>query len=325
MTYKNKIIVCSFLLLSNILINKMMASSHNINKNDTSSTEWIVPFKLVKNLIVVEAFVNGKKGNFIVNTGTEFMILNSKYFTAEIDSELQAIDFGGNDSGMGEIMIDFNWQSRKVKSFYSLVTDLSNLEKIMHLKIMGYIGYELLKRNEIVFDYQNNNLTFFDLDKKGKRKNPSLNHSAPSEIISLQKNGFLPYLTVSIGMKQFRFGIDSGVSLNLLSEDKVKDLGSNFQAGNAIKAAGFNGKVILVKSGILNEIDVQDFKWSSMKCVVKDLGYLNKNLHAKIDGLLGFEFLNQYKISINYQKNQMSVWNPDFSMTDNDLIVKVVD
>ena len=48
-----------------------------------------------------------------------------------------------------------------------------------------------------------------------------------------------------------------------------------------------------------------------MKCIVKDMMHLNRTLRTKLDGLLGFEFLKQYKISINYRKNEMYIWNPE--------------
>jgi len=316
MALRNQLFLCAFIFLFHSVFNNTMASIHPDTKTPPLPTEWVVPFKLVKDLIVVEAFVNGKKGKFIVDTGTRYIILNSKYFKGEMNNEFQNSDFGGNKSRMGETMVGFNWSNRKEKSHLALVSDLSSLEKILRIKIMGYIGYNVLKKQEVVFDYQQKYLTLFELDRKGKRKNPSLISNVPSDTIPLYKNGFQPYLVVSIGTKQFRFGIDSGATINMFNEDQLNEVGSDFQTGNSQKIAGFNGKEMSVLSGMINEIYIENNEWTSMNYVVKDLGYLNGILLRKLDGLLGYEFLKQYKTSINYRKNQMYIWKPELLTTD---------
>src|SRR5690606_22581505 len=51
-----------------------------INKNTAR-----IPFKLIDHLIVVEAELLGKKGNFIIDTGSETLILNKVHFKQQYE------------------------------------------------------------------------------------------------------------------------------------------------------------------------------------------------------------------------------------------------
>ena len=81
-------LILSLSLLLLFPSNRLLAnSSRNIYQEVNTVLEnrdpdlIIIPFDLVGNMIVVKAMVNGQKGNFIVDTGADILVLNSRLFT----------------------------------------------------------------------------------------------------------------------------------------------------------------------------------------------------------------------------------------------------
>ncbi|MEZ4955023.1 MAG: pepsin/retropepsin-like aspartic protease family protein [Saprospiraceae bacterium] len=280
----------------------------NFNFQKEAAEVLTIPFHLVKKLVVVKAIVDGKKGNFIIDTGAEAMILHDKYFVGQINTGQRAADFAGLSIAFKTRTVKFQWQDNKPITCSAVVTSLSALEQLLGADIMGYIGYDILKNYEVVFDYQSRNITLFELGKRGKRKSPEPLHTDASDTISLKPNGPLPYLTVQLGGQKLKMGIDSGASINLLQTRATKKLNDHFEANGVEATAGFNGEVTLSEQGYLRQLKIENTIWSSMKCVVSEMSELNRTVPTSLDGLLGFEFLKQYKVSINYQRNEMYVW-----------------
>ncbi len=285
--------------------------SGSLYQKDNDAAFLSIPFHLASNLIIVEAFVDGQKGNYIIDTGTKSMVLNSKYFSGRINSKNRAYDFSGSSMVYKERVVKFNWKNKKIKTYPAAVVSLASLEEIIGEEIMGYIGYEILKEYEIVIDYTNRNLTLYQLGKKGKRKNSQLSHVKLLDSITLKPNGHLPYLMVHLGGQKLKLGIDSGASVNLIKTSATKKMWDHFRPNGFQSTAGFTGNESLSTHGVLHKLTIENTSWSPMKCVLKDMNDLNRTLPTSLDGLLGFEFLKQYKISINYRKNKMYIWHPE--------------
>ena len=281
-----------------------------IPKPIASEEELIIPFQLIKNLIVVEAYVDGKKGNFIVDTGSKHLLLNAEYFTGFVKHSLQVQNFNGTSSPLRERKVNFNWIEKEGRKHTALISSFKQLDKIFEIPIFGYIGYDILKNHEIQLDYRNSIITLFELDKRGNRKAEPNNEHQANKKIQLRDNEYMPYLLVNIGSRKLRLGIDTGSALNLLSKRIVKKLDAYFQPGYSIPTAGFNGEISLSESGLLRELQLGQFCWSPMKCVVTQMDHLNFILRVGLDGLLGYEFLKQFKLSINYKKNELYIWPP---------------
>lgn len=297
-----------FLCTFSALTFQAYCSEINFNSQKEAADMLTIPFHLVKKLVVVKAIVDGKKGNFIIDTGAESMILHDKYFTGQINTGLRAADFAGSSIAFKTKKVKFKWEGNKPITCSAIVTSLSALEQILGADVMGYIGYDILKNYEVVFDYQSRNITLFELGKRGKRKSPEPFHTNASDTISLKPNGPLPYLTVHLGGQKLKMGVDSGASINLLQSRTTKKLNNHFEASGVEQTAGFNGEVTLSEQGYLRQLKIENTIWSSMKCVVSEMSELNRTVPTSLDGLLGFEFLKQYKVSINYQRNEMYVW-----------------
>ncbi|GJM33757.1 MAG: hypothetical protein DHS20C18_27580 [Saprospiraceae bacterium] len=306
-----RIVICTVLGLFIIFTKDAKAADHSLRLSTTPLSEFVLPFQLFKNLIVVKAYADGQQGSFIIDTGASSTILNATYFTGLINRDQQSTDFAGSFTTFREKVIQFNWGHGQTTSVRAMITNFDALKKLFGVDIMGYIGYDILQDYEIVFDYQRREITLFELNNKGWRKYDSPIHADATDSITLGRNDYLPYLTLEVGGKKLKLGIDSGAAFNLLRTGLTKKIDRHFQKDGFVKIAGYSGKVALCQKGILQKMNLNNIPWAPMNCVIQDIDHINTTLDTQLDGLLGFEFLKQYKVAINYRKNRLYIWQPD--------------
>ena len=268
----------------------------------------VIPFQLIKKLIVVRAFVNGQEGNFIVDTGSESLVLNAKYVSGRRNRDDQVRDFTGSGAAFWERSVRFGWDPERGRNYRAIVTSFGLLERILDIPVMGYIGYNQLKHFEVIFDYPRKELALIPVDRRGWRKCDLPFHSGAADTILLRSNGHLPYLIATVDGRPLKLGIDSGSSLNLLRADVLPEIEEYFEIEGLQRAAGFNGRITRSRWGWLWGLQLGDCVLPRMRFLVADLGDLNATLPAPLDGVLGFEFLCENRVAVNYRVGQVYFW-----------------
>lgn len=268
----------------------------------------VIPFQLAKKLILVEAYVNGQKGSFILDTGAASLVLNRRYFKSSHLAAIEAVDFAGHKTYSDKREVSFGWDRNRNRPVEAMITPLEKIELLIDEKIMGYIGYELLRKKEVLFDYHAQTITLYALDRKGNRKNDTALNKAEKDTFHLHANSFMPYITVLVGESKLKFAIDSGAGINLLRSKSLKEIADNFIEQGSRQIAGFNGQQQTCSYGKLMESEVDAFAIPSMDFVLSEMRAFNRSLPRRLDGLLGYEFLHQHSISINYRLNEVYLW-----------------
>ena len=319
MTFKYWFIIC-FLLGSISIQSKdlqtLTAQSNGISikaaKNDAGKSHRVIPFQLSRNLMVVRAHVNGKSGYFILDTGAETLILNEKYFTGSINNQSHAVDFAGSKIKIKESMVQFGWELNDTSMHYAVVIDLSSLEKVMGSPILGTIGYEVLKDYEVFFDLNRREITLSKLDDSGNYILDKPTHLNPIDSFKLYANHHKPYIIVEIAGKKLKFGIDTGAAWSLIRKGAVKKISRQFEWKESIIAAGYNGEQYESKNGIIKGMNIDKTSWNPIKVIIGDKWQAGGSPKAKLDGLLGYEFIKQRNMGINFIKGQVYfTTNPD--------------
>ena len=133
--------------------------------------------KSLRSKPIIQAEINGKKGYFLVDTGSDISIINSTQLkryrlqqTKIYDTRKKVIGFNGNTSQIMKVknanMVftgNFDHQN-----FYSI--NLDNLANSMEVKtalrIDGIIGADVLLKYNCIIDYNNRNITLVEGRKK---------------------------------------------------------------------------------------------------------------------------------------------------------------
>ncbi len=280
-------------------------------KLSANSDHTTVPFFKADRLIYVEAEVEHQRGYFIVDTGYRGILLNHKYFKG-IQTDRYLMGVNGEGVAVQGKLIDLRLGSIVERDLYGEVSDLQRLEEQKGLKILGLIGSTFFKKFEIVFDYFNNELTLYRLDRKGRRLTWDWSYRIPSQTVDFKWRGHLPIIDVEVGEHQVRLGIDSGAESNLFDQKILPKLKSYVKAIHQARIIGLGRKAIQVHVGTLHSIAVGTIRYSPMRTMFVNLIPFLKDLSGgKVQGLIGYEFLSQYKTGINFRRQEIYIWNEE--------------
>ena len=269
-----------------------------------------IPFKVIDQLIVVEAELLNKKGNFIIDTGSETLILNSVHFkTTYKHFKRPKTKSGVNNSidGVEEKTLDeLRLQSLRLDKMNADVINLSHIEKTKKMNLLGIIGYSILKDFEVFIDMHLNQITLSRTDKKGNKLSKNVYAETIADSIDFKLKKHTIILQGYVGGRKLKFGLDTAAEFNQLNKDVDPKILKYFYPTRQLKLSGASGKKIKVLAGKLYRVSLNDsIYFGPMKTVVTNLKQMNEAFGTHLDGVLGFEFFLQKRTIINYKKRKL--------------------
>jgi predicted aspartyl protease len=289
-----------------------MKTGENLNADGKNLMPTMLssPFEVKKNLIFVEATVNGRKGKFIVDSGSPVLLLNKQYFDDLTKGDNNKV-LGGISGAGGQIVgtsyavaNEFLWQNMTLKDVRCLAIDLAHLEKSNKCEILGLIGYNILTHYQTTYDYQENVLTLHKADAENLPKpTGKLLYQGDFEMAA-----HLAVVKATIGNQTLKFGIDCGASSALIGTSQYQTIKEYTKEKGTDDLRGADQKVKVVPVIKIKELKIGELTFKNMKAVVTDIENLNQGTDKKIDGLLGYDFLKKYKTVINYKTKQISFY-----------------
>tara|TARA_R110002051_G_scaffold41034_2_gene84977 strand:- start:10 stop:984 length:975 start_codon:yes stop_codon:yes gene_type:complete len=269
-----------------------------------------IPFKLVDRLMVIEGVLNDKKGNFIIDTGSEALILNKVHFkTYRFNYEKKGETSGilsSVDNPIEKTIKNISFDNLNLKNKNSDVVDLSHIEKSKKIKLLGIIGYAILKDYEVFVDLYLNQITLSKVDKSGFKlsKEGYLETIVDSINFTLKKHTIV--LEASINKQKVTFGLDTGAEFNQINSRINKKVLKHFYPKKRIQLTGASSKKIEVLYGDLHRVKLTDkIYFGPMKTIITNLNNMNKAFGTNLDGILGHDFFAQKRVIINYQKEKL--------------------
>lgn len=306
------LLLTSFILKANNFNDNFVLSSlpiHFTNATIINKNTTRIPLKIVDRLLVIEGNIKGKNGNFIIDTGSETMILNKVHFktypfeqqnrkTTGIIDEVQNL-FEKNVSKIAFKEITFH-------NKMSDIIDLSHIEESKKIKLLGIIGFSILKDFEIFIDLHLNQITLTKIDNNGSTPK---NHMYLEKIVDtvnfkLQKHTIV--LDGFINNKKIKFGLDTGAEFNQLDKRINKDALRFFYPKKRVRLVGASKRKIEVLYGNLFRVKLNDKTYfGPMKTIITNLYNMNKAFGTNLDGILGYDFFAQKRVILNYKKEQL--------------------
>lgn len=269
-----------------------------------------IPFKLIDNLIIIEAELHDKSGNFIIDTGSETLILNKSHF------KTRATQYQEQNSKSGVIDLIDNPLEKRLKEFiinditledkYSDVIDLSHIETSKKIHLLGIIGYNILKDYEVFIDMYLNQITLTRVDKNGNRLDarPMLETIVDTVDFKLKRHTIV--LETYVDEHKLKFGLDTGAEYNQLNKRSSKKILKYFYPSQRLMLMGASGKKIEVMAGKLYRVKLTDkIYFAPMETLLTNLNQMNEAFGTSLDGVLGYEFFRQQRTIINYKKEKL--------------------
>lgn len=299
------------ILLCVFVCNNAMANKNNIvlkaeilNENTTR-----IPFKIVGHLLVVEGKLLGKTGNFIIDTGSEKLVLNSVHFPIRSYRNNRASVSGvlGEINNLGRKKVDtFQLQNLLIENVNSDVINLAHIEKSKNFKLLGIIGFNVLKNYEIFIDLYLNQITLSRVDKKGNKLDTRKFLEKIVDSVDFKLRTHTIVLNGTIGDKKVKLGLDSGAEFNQLNKNINKKVLQNFDGFRRMFVMGASNRKVEVLVGKLNNVSVnKSFMLMPMNTVLINFNGMHDAYGVFLDGVLGYEFLRQKRTIINYRKEKL--------------------
>lgn len=266
------------------------------------------PFRLAGRLIIVQGEIDGQKGNFILDTGSEKLVLNEKHFGKGWREEKSGkIGVLGNvEKEHSCLLINLDWQGMSFKKIKADVIDLSHLEEQKNFPVLGLIGYEIVKDYELLIDFQQRQIVLTRTNEAGDRLDNFAMMAPPVDSLPFSLARHMAVLDGNIDGHNVAFGLDSGAEYNLLNRKAGREVLRNFEAmqHTAIHDAGGRASTEL-PAGRLYQLSIQNLSCSGMPTVLMNMENLNRLLQSRLDGVLGAEFLANRRTIINYKKKKL--------------------
>lgn len=271
-----------------------------------------IPFRILDNLIIVEAEIDQQKGNFIFDTGAPDLRLNSQFFkkTRKLynDPKLRS-GITGEVADFGYVKIrEFKWANFALKNTEIAAFDMRHLEKLKKIELMGVIGYQIFKDFELLIDYQKYRLFLYVLDENGDRIS-TLEQKNKSELcIHFRLKGHIPVVPITIGNYRLQFGIDTGAEFSVLNKFCRGKVLKHFSEKKQINLWGAGNESAKVSYGLLDTLKIEYWAYLKNRMLLCNPEGMNKAYDSGLDGILGFDFLCRQKTAINYRKKTLSLW-----------------
>lgn len=267
-----------------------------------------IPFKVIDNLIIIEAELLNQKGNFIIDTGSETLILNAAHFNSSTTSKSRSTSgvLDVIDNPLEKRLSEFTINDLVLKGKNSDVINLSHIEKSKKIHLLGIIGYNILKDYEVFIDMFLNQITLSRVNAKGERLDARRFLETIVDTVDFKLKKHTIVLETYVNEQKFRFGLDSGAEYNQINKRTSKKILKYFKPSRRLMLVGASGRKIEVLAGKLYRVKLSDnIYFAPMETILTNMSQMNEAFGTSLDGILGYEFFRQQRTIINYKKEKL--------------------
>lgn len=274
--------------------------------SDTS--EATIPFNLVGKLIILQASADTSTGNFIFDTGSPGLVLNNTYFrdypvTASHGSSSSGIS-GRGESAEQTSVAHFRLGPMHYFRAKADLLPLGHLEEARGIRILGLIGVAMFRECEIEIDYTGSVIRLRHIGRKELKTYRNENLSDTTKFYAwafeLRDNRIL--LNTSIGARKLIFTIDYAAETSVIDAGLPEKVLDSVQIGGRVLLTGSGTRRIEALSGELSGLRIGNTAVSSLPVIVTPLENTCFGGMVCIKGVLGFDYLSQGVIAINFRK-----------------------
>src|SRR5688500_14625366 len=235
-----------------------------------------VPFTLVGRLMVVKASADRIKGNFIIDTGSERLLLNKDY-VSESEGNILITSIGNTGVlHVTEQTVDtLHLDQLTIPNLIAHVVDLNHIEIKKNTSIHGVLGYNVFKEFELFIDFPNSRIVLSRLDKNGARIDRTAAWERPYDSVSIELKKHFIVLRTVVNNVNLDMILDSGAELNLIDRKANRKVMEKFTIIKRVNLIGIGKKQVEVLAGVLADVKCGNQSSSDMNTLLTNLDEIN--------------------------------------------------
>jgi hypothetical protein len=268
-----------------------------------------LPFDLVGGLIVLRNLpLNDKQGDFVLDTGCAYgLVVEQAAFSGQLrPAPTRGLSSTGSVAQQQVSVRSFQLGAAHYTGLTAVSTSLTSIRQAIGPRLLGLVGYELLRDYEVVIDYAHRRLTCYPLGRPVRRPFTWRDSVA----FTLAKG--LPVATGRIGRASVRLLLDTGAmgnnldatfSQSLPAAARPQVLGREVLIGTAGQQAAQRARLPVLQVG--------HTEWADLPVLLTTLARPSSGRALPYDGVLGFPFLQQdVLVSFHYGRRQFYTLTP---------------
>lgn len=291
-------------------VNKDSEKHENISNLAGNNNTFNLPFKSAGRLFITDAVIDGVSGNLVFDSGTTEIVLNRTYFRDYARTETTGQKgITGNVNDVEKINIgEINISGLRFRKIEASLSDLSHIENRRGVKILGIFGFELLKDFEITIDAVNNQMELSGKTSEERAGNMEWNKKVPDVVLKTEIRKNIVFLQGEVAGLPLKFCLDTGAEISVISSRCPKQVLNMFLVNRKVTLKGAGTATSEVLYGKLKELRFGRHLITSFETIVAGLEGLSEAYGMKIDGMLGYNFLQEAVIRINFAEGRTGLW-----------------
>ena len=259
-------------------------------------------------LILLPVRVNGQGPfDFILDTGAGTSLLSTE-LAKQLDVKILGSKEGQSAGGKVSVSLgkvdSLTLGETKLEGVEVGVVDLGHIGRAVGAKLDGDLGYNFLKHFRVTIDYRDFELRLEDPKRvegfaRGAQTEVAIRLAAPAKpliLVDVHANGHGP----------FQFAIDTGTSTTAITPDLARELRLET---SPVGAGTTGGAPVEFSAGSLQSFQLGGAKIDNVAVVVADFfNMLSAAVGAKLDGIVGYNFLRNYKVVIDYPGETLTLF-----------------
>ena len=281
--------------------------------DDEGPQSTVIPFIKAGNLIIVKGRADTVEGNFILDTGAPYLILNLIYFrdypvtvTGEVSNGIGS----AGDPVQKTRLEAFRWGDFIYNKITADLVDLGHLENSKGMPILGLIGLSLLRHCEMIIDYERSELHLRRIPKKEKEGFLSVALSEDDSYSQLPFDIINKKIVAQVDLsgRNLKFVIDSGAETNILDSRLPNRVFEHVTVTGQLTIRGTGRNTVKALRGEIDKIRFGAHDLSNLPVVVANLEESCFSVEGCANGVLGLHFMPLRKIGFNFVTRKMYLW-----------------
>jgi hypothetical protein len=270
----------------------------------------VIPIKRVMNLFIIEAQVDTIVGNFIIDTGAPYLVLNQTYFRdyPKFDNREGGGIVGAANDIYTTVVSRLTIRELYYEKVQADVSDLSAIENTRNIKVLGLLGTNLFSKFAITIDPNKNVLYIQKVDKAGNIPEAERLYKQPYLQMPFTFMNNIILFKGKISDHPMWFAFDTAAETTLIHSKQPKEVTRMFEVTNRFTVTGIGGSKQDVLAGIMKELVFGTRIFQRNRAILTNLKQMNDSFGVTIDGMLGYDFFIRGVFTINFPKREFEMF-----------------